>query len=234
MPKPTKPAKPTAKAPAKPVAAKSKPATGAVAKAKKPATGAVAKPPAAPAKKVETKRIEARKAMTPVMEPAIPAPAARKKAEAPRALVKRLEPAPAPTKQEPSPFAKGELAEWRSRLIKVRTQYSDDIQGLHQDAMEAEDGHTTPNHIAERGSDADMQDVALNIAGDEKNTLWLIDRAIRKIDTGRPLAFGLCEYTRQPIGRNRLDLMPWTPLSIEGAQYCEDSGQHPDDVLLDD
>jgi RNA polymerase-binding transcription factor DksA len=133
-----------------------------------------------------------------------------------------------------APFTAAELKEWREILIRARSQYSDDIQGLQHDAMDAEGGHTTPIHSAERGSDADAQDVALNIAGDEKNTLWLIDRALRKIDEGKPIPFGLCEHTRQPISRNRLQLMPWTPLSIEGAQYCEDAGLTPDDILIDD
>ncbi|MFM2089801.1 MAG: ral stress protein, partial [Planctomycetota bacterium] len=144
------------------------------------------------------------------------------------------EDAPMATPPAAAPFTAAELKEWREILIRARSQYSDDIQGLQHDAMDAEGGHTTPIHSAERGSDADAQDVALNIAGDEKNTLWLIDRALRKIDEGKPIPFGLCEHTRQPISRNRLQLMPWTPLSIEGAQYCEDAGLTPDDILIDD
>ena len=53
-----------------------------------------------------------------------------------------------------------------------RAEIAGDIDALEKDAMEAEDGHTTPNHIAERGSDAELQDVSLNIAGDEKVLIW--------------------------------------------------------------
>jgi RNA polymerase-binding transcription factor DksA len=119
------------------------------------------------------------------------------------------------------PYNKDELAKWRQLLVQRRHEISDDIGSLEKDAMEAEDGHTTPNHIAERGSDADLQDVSLNIAGDEKVIIWQIDRAIRKIDTGEPIVFGVCEHTKVAIQKNRLQLIPWTPLSIEGAQYCD-------------
>lgn len=149
------------------------------------------------------------------------------------AVAVKAEPAPA-AKGAKSPYAKDELAKWRQLLIEKRAEVSGDIAELEKDAMEAEDGHTTPNHIAERGSDAEMQDVSLGIAGDEKEIIWQIDRALRKIDTGMPIAFGLCEYTKEAISRGRLQLIPWTPLSIEGANHIEENGMTLDDVLIDD
>lgn len=131
-------------------------------------------------------------------------------------------------------FPAEELGKWRDLLQQRRREIAGDIGSLEKDAMEAEDGHTTPNHIAERGSDAELQDVSLNIAGDEKALIWQIDRALRKIDTSKPLPFGLCEHTRQPIQKNRLQLLPWTPLSIEGATYMETNGFTLQDMLLDD
>jgi RNA polymerase-binding transcription factor DksA len=131
-------------------------------------------------------------------------------------------------------FPPEELGKWREQLLQRRAEIAGDIDALEKDAMEAEDGHTTPNHIAERGSDAELQDVSLNIAGDEKVLIWQIDRALRKIEHAAPLPFGVCEHTRQPIGKNRLQLMPWTPLSIEGATYMEDNGLTVEDLLLDD
>src|SRR5271170_5251441 len=67
-----------------------------------------------------------------------------------------------------SPFSSDDLAKWRQLLLSRRAEISNDIDGLVKDAMEAEDGHTTPNHIAERGSDADLQDMSLGVAGEEK------------------------------------------------------------------
>lgn len=131
-------------------------------------------------------------------------------------------------------FPPDELSKWREQLLQRRAEIAGDIDALEKDAMEAEDGHTTPNHIAERGSDAELQDVSLNIAGDEKVLIWQIDRALRKIEHSSPLPFGVCEHTRQPISKNRLQLMPWTPLSIEGATYMEENGLTVEDLLLDD
>jgi RNA polymerase-binding transcription factor DksA len=132
------------------------------------------------------------------------------------------------------PFNKDELLKWRQVLLSRRSEISSDIAGLEKDAMEAEDGHTTPNHIAERGSDADLQDVSLGIAGEEKDIIWQIDRALRKIDKSSPIPFGLCEYTKEPISRNRLQLIPWTPLSIEGATHMEQNNLTVEDLLADE
>ena len=133
-----------------------------------------------------------------------------------------------------SPFTAEELSKWRARLLAQRYQVTDDIADLEKDAMEAEDGHTTPLHAAERGSDADLQDVSLALAGQEKDLLWQIDRALRKIDVGRPIPYGLCEHTREPINKNRLEAIPWTPLSIEGATHLEENHMAIEDLLLDD
>ena len=132
-----------------------------------------------------------------------------------------------------SPFGKQELNEWRHMLLEHRLEISQDISHLEQGAMEAEDGHTTPNHIAERGSDAEMQDMSLGLAGEEQIVLWQIDRALRKIDTSSPVPFGLCEHTKQVIPKMRLQLIPWTPVSIEGMNYVEENGLALEDVLVD-
>ncbi len=132
------------------------------------------------------------------------------------------------------PFDNEELAQWRKVLMTRRSEISNDIDALEKDAMEAEDGHTTPLHAAERGSDADLQDVSLGLAGEEKDLLWQIDRAIRKIDVKSPLPFGICEYNKEPISKPRLQLIPWTPLSIEGATHMEENHLVVEDLLMDD
>ena len=132
------------------------------------------------------------------------------------------------------PFSSQELREWRDALLQRRMEISNDIAGLVKDAMEAEDGHTTPNHIAERGSDADLQDMSLSMAGDEEAILWQIDRALRKIDKGSPIPFGLCEFTKEPIAKSRLQLIPWTPLSIEGATHMERNNLQLEELLVDE
>lgn len=223
--KPTKPAKP------------SRPSTGRIAAAKPTPAAKPAKASGSTSRIVKAVRRERperhEKPGTGRMTRAVSAERVRPEPGAARIERRIAEAAPLPSGAVASPFSASELGEWRRTLLDHRAEISQDIQHLEQGAMEAEDGHTTPNHIAERGSDAEMQDMSLGLAGEEQVVLWQIDRALRKIDTGSPLAFGLCEHTKQPIPKTRLQLIPWTPVSIEGMNYVEEQGMTLEDILVD-
>jgi DnaK suppressor protein len=45
-----------------------------------------------------------------------------------------------------------------------------------------------------------------------------IEKALGRIERG---TFGICEETEEPIEKERLLTIPWTPLSIEGAEIRE-------------
>lgn len=51
-----------------------------------------------------------------------------------------------------------------------------------------------------------------------RNRLFEIEQALARIETGQ---FGLCEETQEPIESERLLAIPYTRLSIEGAEIRE-------------
>lgn len=51
-----------------------------------------------------------------------------------------------------------------------------------------------------------------------KELLLEIEFALARIESGR---FGICEETEEPIETERLRALPWTRLSIEGAEIRE-------------
>ncbi len=56
-----------------------------------------------------------------------------------------------------------------------------------------------------------------------QHTLKEIEWALHKIETGR---YGICEETEEPIEVKRLLAIPWTRLSIEGAEIRESLEKH--------
>ena len=78
--------------------------------------------------------------------------------------------------------------------------------------------------IEKTGDEADQTSALLQ----EKETLSLherlksklmeIEKALTRIETG---AYGVCEETEEPIEIERLRTIPWTSLSIEGAEIRE-------------
>jgi RNA polymerase-binding transcription factor DksA len=194
-----------------------------------------AKPVALAAKTAPTKSAAVAKTTVPTLVKAVAAKAApvvEKTAKVVAKVVAKVTPV-VPVITYKCPFPPDELAKWRQILLTRRHEITNDIAGLVKDAIDAEDGHTTPNHLAERGSDADLQDLSLGVAGDEKDIVWQIDRALRKIESSRPLPFGLCEYNKTPIPRTRLQLIPFAPLSIEGATYMEQNSLMMEDMLVE-
>ncbi|WP_413292144.1 TraR/DksA family transcriptional regulator [Bdellovibrio sp. HCB185ZH] len=55
-----------------------------------------------------------------------------------------------------------------------------------------------------------------------RNQLLEIEMALGRIETG---TFGVCEETEEPIEAERLLAIPWTRLSIEGAEMREAVGR---------
>ncbi len=219
-------AKKTAKKAAKKTAAKKTTAKKTAAKKSAPkktaAKKTAAKTKAAP--KAEKKKAAPKKAKAP----------AKPKIKKPIVVEEEIEEDKPIKVDKPSPYSKAELAEWRSLLKQRFAEVSGDIQDLIHDAMDSEDGHTMPTHQADRGSDVDLQDLSLGMLDDEETLLWQIERALHKIDTGSPIAFGLCEHNHEPIQISRLKLLPWTPLSIKGAAYMEDHGYTLHDMIIDE
>ncbi len=58
----------------------------------------------------------------------------------------------------------------------------------------------------------------LNLNDRLRSQLFEIESALGRIESG---AFGLCEETDEPIEIERLRAIPWTRLSIEGAEIRE-------------
>lgn len=53
-----------------------------------------------------------------------------------------------------------------------------------------------------------------------RDLLLEVENALARIERGN---FGVCEITNEPIEPERLKLIPWTRLSIEGAEIKENS-----------
>lgn len=120
-----------------------------------------------------------------------------------------------PRTQAVSPFTSAELAAWRQRLDAQRQELLDDIAQLGVEADE-EGGDGSTDRDATPPAEVTMAELA-----EARATVALIDQALNKIAGRGPLPFGLCEETGGPIERERLELLPWTPLSAAGARQRE-------------
>lgn len=223
----TKPAKP---APAKPVEVKA-------AAPAKPAPGA---PPAAPGsagrkgitvvspKPIRKPKPKPSTAIPPGMSALGKSPAFRKplipsgpKANPSTPLGAHGAPTPeTPAPVRKTPYGKKELEQFRSILLRKRAELIGDVVGMENQALKGESGSLSslPQHIAEQGSDAYDQSLALDIAAQDRKLIKEIDDALKRIEDG---TYGVCELTGKPIKPERLEELPWARYSIEAARELE-------------
>jgi RNA polymerase-binding transcription factor DksA len=223
---PAKAKKPAPKA--KPAAAKKKPAP-----AKKPA---VKKPvPAkksAPAKKPAVKKVTVKKP-APKKAPAKKAPAVKAPVKKPVAIKKvapvkpkaTAKPSAKPVPKNLPPLIKKavpqvKLSPWlvkqQGRLLHLKDELLDAMNGVGRDTLrtraEGSDASGFGMHTGDAGSDAYDRDFALSLLSQERDSLFEIDAALKKIQDG---AYGLCEISGKPIPHARLEALPFARYTVE-------------------
>jgi len=130
-----------------------------------------------------------------------------------------------------SPYGPERIAQWRRTLVAEMRRLGSDLDALDVE-HDGEDEGTVANHPADEASDQQEQTVTGVEAEATGATLRLVQRAIDKIDHGRPVPFGLCELTGRQIEHERLQLMPWTPFCRQASEQVEREGMTLEDALL--
>ncbi len=112
----------------------------------------------------------------------------------------------------PSPFTPSQLAHWKTRLLSERRVVARDARATASELRDL-DG-SQPHDAADQ---AQLAEHALSSGEAAFEVARQIDDALRRIDGGDPVPFGLCERCMVPIEWERLELMPWTPWCARGA-----------------
>lgn len=114
-----------------------------------------------------------------------------------------------------SPVTESLLSECRSKLLAARTDILNRVRRARGefemlDRSGGDEADQTMNQLAEHDY--------LSSQTRLMEQLVEIDFALARIEQG---TFGICEETEEPIEAERLRAIPWTRLSIEGAELRE-------------
>ena len=101
----------------------------------------------------------------------------------------------------------------KQRLLKVR---QDRLNGLK--ALEGSLNEVPTGDEGDMARTFEAQNTAIAQREKMLRDLKEVDEALRRIDDG---TYGVCEETEEPIESERLLAIPWTRLSIEGAETRE-------------
>lgn len=127
---------------------------------------------------------------------------------------------PPPLAKGKTPFNKKELDRYRALLLAKRAELVGDVRTMEKQALNADSGSssTTPQHMAEQGSETYEQSLSLDLAAADRKLIREIDEALNRIDEG---TYGICEILGKPIKPERLEELPWARYSIEAQRERE-------------
>ena len=108
------------------------------------------------------------------------------------------------------------LVKQQGRLLHLKDELLDAMNGVGRDTLrtraEGSDSSGFGMHTGDAGSDAYDRDFALSLLSQERDSLFEIDAALKKIQDG---AYGLCEISGKPIPHARLEALPFARYTVE-------------------
>jgi RNA polymerase-binding protein DksA len=113
-----------------------------------------------------------------------------------------------------------EIREFQALLLQKREEILGNVLSMEGEVLYREQTNlsTCPIHMGDVGSDAFEIENTLRLAGSERKLLLEIDDALDRIEEG---TYGICLGTGEPIGKARLQAIPWAKYSVEFAGLLE-------------
>ncbi len=114
-----------------------------------------------------------------------------------------------------------ELEHFRELLLTKRRELVGDMSQMEREALRSASGTNLSNlplHMADMGTDNYEQEFTLGLVEKDRNLLREINQALARIQDG---SYGICEGTGKPIGKVRLEIQPWSRVSVEYARQKE-------------
>jgi DnaK suppressor protein len=106
------------------------------------------------------------------------------------------------------------VSECREKLLKTKMDLLNRVKEAREKLDLGEKGGDEADQTMRLLAEQEM----LNLNDRLRSQLFEIESALGRIESG---AFGYCEETEEPIEVERLRAIPWTRLSIEGAELRE-------------
>ena len=111
------------------------------------------------------------------------------------------------------------LARLREELLRHRSFLWTEIQSQGADPDSDDAAFVDDAGFADRGHSTGERSQVIAVVRALRSNLADVERAVSKMDAG---TYGVCERCGLPIGRERLEALPWAVLGIDCKQ---DSGR---------
>ena len=113
--------------------------------------------------------------------------------------------------------------QFRERLLDERRRVVDAIDNIHNEnpgslGDETDEATYQDNHLGDIATATFDREMASSLEENSTHVLTEIDAALTRIDEG---TYGICQRCGEPIGRERLEALPWATLCIDDKRKQE-------------
>ncbi len=121
-------------------------------------------------------------------------------------------------------FSKKELDYFKKLILQKKDELLDGLQHSLEDTLKksprdaAGDISGYAFHMADLATDTYDREFSLDLASNERQLLYEIDEALKKIEEGK---FGICEECKSIITKSRLKAIPYTRLCLKCQEAKE-------------
>ncbi|MGB2630212.1 MAG: TraR/DksA family transcriptional regulator [Candidatus Omnitrophota bacterium] len=123
-------------------------------------------------------------------------------------------------------FNKQDLKKIREELIKQKAKILEELLKIREEALKKSQKDSSGDlsgytlHMADMATDLYDREFSLELAEGERERLYALDEAIRRIDEG---SYGVCDMCGCRISKRRLKVMPQASKCIECQENEEKS-----------
>ena len=116
------------------------------------------------------------------------------------------------------------LAEFKGLVMKKKEEITDEIKHISDDTLKKSQKEASGDisgytyHMADVATDNYDREFSLGIASGERQLLYELDDALKRIEDG---TFGICEDCKCLIAKNRLKAVPQARLCVK----CQEKGE---------
>ena len=114
-------------------------------------------------------------------------------------------------------YGRKDLVDFKKLILKRKDEVLDEIKHISDDTLKKSQKDASGDisgytyHMADVATDTYDREFSLSIASSEREVLYELNDALKKIDEG---AFGICEECKRQIAKNRLKAVPFARLCV--------------------
>ena len=119
---------------------------------------------------------------------------------------------------------KVELAKTRKRLIEQKSEVLSELMSIKEDSLGKSQKEASGDlsgysfHMADMATDLYEREFLLGLAEGEREMLFVLDEAIKRIDDG---IYGVCDECGESVSKKRLKAMPQAKCCIKCQELKE-------------